>query len=421
MQTDALGRRLRPRRAARVVVSAWACAAACAAVGALGACRFHVDGADIPSLFEVTDGGVSDGAGPSVGDGAMPGVGFQPSNVAPTHVQEGAASLTSPHDIDTEKLLIDGAPPPVGIVFVPEATHDAWAVLSVHDLTVGADLVVHGRRALIVVAVGDIRVSAIVHAEADRRTPGPGGQFTGPGRGGDGKTSSSDHSGGGGAGHGTVGGAGGKSNASTNGEGGLAGVAYTDALLGGSGGGDGANAAICAMGSGLGLGGAGGGAIQLSAKGLIDLVASGGIHAGGGGGRGGCDDDVGSAGGGGGAGGTIWLEAPTMRLLGKVAANGGAGGSGAHFGFINTNTGEDGENGKLDAIGGIGGRSRGGDSGAGGNGGVRGLAPTPGAMQQEAGGGGGAVGVLRLRTRAVAPVTAPDTVLSPAPALTTDF
>ena len=392
-----------------------------AIAGGAAGCSFDVHGIDLPSLSSL-DAGLGDGAQDSTD---LARGGFVPSNVSPTHVQEGASSLAGVHDIDTERLLIDGQAPVPGIVFVPEATHDEWAVLSVRDFTVTSDVRVHGRRALVVIAVGDAHISAVIHAEAKLRSPGPGGQFTGAGHGSDGKSNGAQDSGGGGGGHGAVGAAGGPSKASVNGEGGTGGIAYSGALLGGSGGGDGAgiNSTIaqpCPAGGAFSLGGAGGGVIQISAKGALELLALGGINVGGGGGRGGCQDSA-SAGAGGGAGGTIWLDAPMVRILGRLAANGGGGGSGGRTDAFSGDDGEDGADGTLDAVPARGGMSQGDNSGAGGAGGALSVDAVAGTRDFNAGGGGAGVGKLRIRTRGVAPTTDPSTILSPGSELTTDF
>ncbi len=345
---------------------------------------------------------------------------FVPSHVAPTHVQEGAISLVGVKDIDTEKLLIDGKPPVAGVAFVPETTHDAWAVLSVKDFTVSSDLLVHGRRSFILVAVGSVKLSAVIHAGASSRTPGPGGQYTGIGHGGDGKTTSNQDSGGGGGGFGTVGADGGPSQANNNFEGGVGGPTYTVELGGGSGGGQGAGSKGCTMNQGWSEGGAGGGAVQISAKLGIDIDATGGINAGGGGGRGGCS--VASAGGGGGSGGTIWLEAPSIRVVGKLAANGGAGGSGGSNEVVRSDFGIDGQDGALSANPAAGGPPVGANSGKGGSGAAL-LSATalPGGKSLNGGGGGGGMGRIRVRTRGASPITAPETLISPLPEKSVDF
>jgi len=219
--------------------------------------------------------------------------------------------------------------------------------------------------------------------------------------------------------------AGGDSLASTNGMGGAGGGTYLHELAGGSGGGDGAGTSSptfkpCPTGKGFSQGGAGGGSVQLSAKLNLDLAESGGINVGGGGGRGGCGEAA-SAGGGGGSGGSIWLEAPTMRIVGKLAANGGGAGSGGRSSGIDQDDGNDGDDGLLDVLGARGGTSPGSGAGKGGNGGSLMTDAAPGGKELNAGGGGGAVGRIRLRTRTVSPVTSGVTIMSPPAEKTVDF
>jgi hypothetical protein len=400
----------------------WAIASALAlwATLGVGGCRFSVPGFDLASSF-ANDAAVGDMPPPL----DLIGVPFVPSNVVPADVLLGAASLSGPTDIDTDLLLIDGAAPPSGVVFRVATQHTDWAVLSVHDLDLNANVIVHGTRTLIILAAGNASISAVVHAEAKTRTPGPGGQYTGPGNGGDGKASFFANSGGGGAGHGGPGGVGGTSTAATDNQGGLSGVVYSGALLGGSGGGDGAGANAgqlggCAAGSTASDGGAGGGAVQISSAETLTVTTAGGVNAGGGGGSGGCHDAA-SAGGGGGSGGTIWLEAPVMSLLGTLASNGGGGGSaGQDVPFANAE-GANGGDGAFSPIAAAGGASAGSASGAGGAGGAQGVDATAGGHNTSAGGGGGGAGFIRLRTHLGPPITASTTVMSPAATISTDF
>lgn len=375
----------------------------------------------VPGFSVSTDGAASDGG--LVVDAAH-GPAFVPAHVSPGAVVPGASSLSGASDIDTEQLRIDGAAPIPGIVFKADPVNDGWAVLSVHDFSVTRDLLVHGRRALVVVAVGAIEVRATLHAGAQQRTPGPGGQFTGEGPGSDGKSSNANDSGGGGAGHGTLGATGGASASSSNGEGGQGGIAYATELAGGSGGGAGSGAvggAIpCPGNQGFSLGGAGGGVVQLSAGTSLDVLFAGTIDAGGGGGRAGCKESA-SAGGGGGSGGSLWLEAPKMNLAGSITANGGAGGSGGRANGTDSNDGQDGQDAPSSTTPARGGQSTGMGSGAGGDGGVLGVAPATGDKATNGGGGGGAVGRIVLRTRATSPITGATTVISPAPAKSVDF
>ena len=412
------GRIGRSDRLARAIAGVWALVTVAALC--FSACSFEVGG------LLLVDGGSSDSLSSddlAGTDGPTSSTGFAPAHVAPSHVQEGASSLSGVHDIDTDNLLIDGVTPPPGVVFVPEVSHDAWSVLSVRDFTVGSDILVHGRRSLIVVAVGKVKIDGVIHGEASARTPGPGGQYTGLGHGGDGKNNASADSGGGGGGYGDVGAAGGDSTASTNFEGGGAGAAFTVEISGGSGGGNGsgANGTIpCPANQGWSAGGAGGGVIQLSAKLGIELTDDGGINVGGGGGRGGCKEAA-SAGGGGGSGGSIWIEAPSIRIIGRLAANGGAGGSGGSNEVINRDDGLDGQDGAVTLNVAAGGPSSGGNSGAGGAGASLLSGAIVGGSAVNGGGGGGGVGRIRIRTRGASAVTAAQTLITPAAVKTVDF
>jgi hypothetical protein len=137
-----------------------------------------------------------------------------------------------------------------------------------------------------------------------------------------------------------------------------------------------------------GLGGRGGGAVQLSARLVITVAASGRIDAGGSGGRAGGIGDVG--GGGGGSGGLIGLDGLTVVTVSGaiVAANGGGGGGGADGA-----AGTDGGDGQLGAVAADGGGGAG-NAGDGGRGGFRDT-PTGAAggggngFDGGAGGGGG--------------------------------
>ena len=137
--------------------------------------------------------------------------------------------------------------------------------------------------------------------------------------------------------------------------------------------------------AGLGAGGAGGGAIQITSGTRINVM-----------GAVGAPGYSGSVNGGGGAGGGILLEAPAVTISGGVYANGGAGGCGS---FSQTTT-SDGSLSTMPALGGPCSNNQ-----SGGNGGAGTTAPTDGqslsntaGTTQYAGGGGGAVGRIRINT-----------------------
>jgi hypothetical protein len=109
-------------------------------------------------------------------------------------------------------------------------------------------------------------------------------------------------------------------------------------------------------------------------------------------------------GGGGGAGGTILLEAPSITIAGKLAVNGGGGGTRLAYGAHAT----------LDRMPAPGGTA---PTTANGNGGIGGTGDMPAGglpMGGTFGAGGGAVGRMRFHTRAGAVTVEAGAVLSPA-------
>lgn len=269
----------------------------------------------------------------------------------------------------------------------------ALSVFRFKSVAFKGPIAVRGGNPVVIVADGVISIEDIVDARGtcNSNGAGPGGSSggnsgadgNGTGRGRRGNAGPGDSSGGGGAGFGAIGGVGGEANGVN---GGLAGSSFgaptiTD-LVGGSGGGSGAKA-----GEG-GVGGGGGGALYLASNTEVRIIATGGINAGGCGGRRGTGQD--GSGGGGGSGGAILIEAPVVSILGGLAVNGGGGGSGID--------GTDGQSGQLTPVAALGGASSlSGDGGPGGAGSI--FAGTPGGADSPAGGGGGAVGRIRINTR----------------------
>jgi len=389
----------------------------------VGGCHFGLKGVGGDSGPSSTDdAGVDDGAGDDLGPPGDDMGGFLPSHVPPGTVSTEAPDLPlGITAIDTSALTINGAAPPSGVVFAPVAGHDEWAELVIGGWTVDQNVKVTGTRALIVVAARKVDVAAIIDGSADHLAAGPGAS-TG-GKGGDGTESGDYDSGGGGAGFGSAGAQGG--DGSGNLAGGTAGSSFGDTRTffgGGSAGGLGGGATRCgATEMTRGRGGAGGGAIQISSAVEVAVEANGGIDVAGGGGTGGCGS-LASAGGGGGSGGTIFLESPSVTVLGKLGANGGAGGGGGSGN--GSNDGHDGANGALSTTPAAGGQAGAGgflSSSNGGDGG-NGAAGTSGAVrgqnQQNGGGSGGGVGRIWLRTPETAtPVIGTAAVMSPAPAI----
>jgi len=278
------------------------------------------------------------------------------------------------------------------------------AILRIDAMTLAptSTLTVYGSRPLIIIAGGAVQIHGLVNASALYSRPGPGGSVAGPGAGEQGEHKSFRDGGGGGGGFGSNGANGGDATtlAGSDAQGGAGGPAYLDNVLtvltGGSGGGkDGLDCSYAP--------GAGGGAFQLFSFVSIDVFADGAINAGGGGGGPGRECPAGNdsslgGGTGGGSGGAIDLQAPTIAVLGRLAANGGGGGGGA---------GEDGEggfgqNGRITgpASGGIPGGL---EASTGGSGGFGNEEPSPGFEEfsgvGNAGGGGGGAGRIVVRTK----------------------
>jgi hypothetical protein len=303
---------------------------------------------------------------------------FSPTQVVTTNEDAPDRAFGSA-TIDTTALTIDGAS---DAAFVRDGD---VAVLYANSLEATGEIRVIGDAPLVVVANGDVLVTGTIDTSAQGRTAGPGAVELGAGAAGASVFYEERHSaGGGGAGHGTVGAAGG---GRADLPGAAAGAAYTsDALVGGSRGGDGGFAY-----GDIGAGGAGGGAIQISSATSITIEGS--LLASGGGGAGGGGGFVG--GGGGGSGGTILIEAPTLVIAGSLIAHGGGGGGGG-AGCGNCETmGTDGANGaKERAPGGIGGIPQGSPGGFG----ATDLSADAGnGDNSKGGGGGGGAGRIILR------------------------
>jgi hypothetical protein len=402
----------------------------------LGGCEFHVNPAGNPLNAEPDQSVTVDlaGAAPDLAAPAIDLLGLDLTGVdlatppppdlspvfTPSHVPAGsykpaASDLTDVTEIDTKSLKIrvnGGAAQdvPAGVTFVNEGAN--LAVLSVGAWTVNQELRVVGDRGLVVVAAKAVTVAAPLHADAQREVPGPGGSAAsaGSGQGADGeKVGTYGDTGGSGAGFGTDGAQGGDVTGVNGMNGKSGGSSYGDPIAtfsAGSGGGNGGEANKCPKpGS---LGGGGGGSLQISSAISLTLAASGNITASGGGGRGGCVDGpaiFASGGGGGGSGGEIFLEAPTIAVNGILAANGGAGGGGATY--TGTVAGFDGNDGQASGMpaqptGPAAPTMMPGNHG--GAGGAINALPQKGGsvgVDLNAGGGGGAVGRIWLRTRGV--------------------
>lgn len=272
-----------------------------------------------------------------------------------------------------------GDAPPMGVF-----------VMSALDVPSGSTLAATGTHSLVLLVDGDVDIAGTVDvaASAGGAAGGaPAGDGDGPGAGGRG--AGSPDGGGGGGGLGSTGGDGGPM---TPGPGGpVVGNISLVPLVAGSGGGGG--------GSPGGGGGRGGGAVQISARGSINV--SGTINACGQGGDGGTiemimDMTTGEitiatgGGGGGGSGGSVLLEAHAVSIDGIVAANGGAGGQGS-FTDDSQVDGADGDPEVVPAP------STGGNNAGGAGSGLDGVAGD-GLTDTEGGGGGGGAGRIRINT-----------------------
>lgn len=311
--------------------------------------------------------------------------------------------------LDSDTGEITGARDPgpgliSGIDYVQRANAGVFRFKS---LEITGTLTVRGSKAVALVALSRIKVTALVDAQGDcvGTNAGPGGQpggnlqtaGMGPGGGGTGGGSHDNAGGGGGGAYGVPGAPGGHGADVTRA--GAPGTPYNDefdTLIGGSGGGGGGG------GKG-GRGGGGGGAIQLVANHRIEFTASGAINAGGCGAKESPNQDDG--GGGGGSGGLIVLDAPAVVLDAAtvLAVNGGGGGG-------SDSSGKDGNPGRLSRNPAAGGQGQ----AMGGQGGAPPVLPgLVGGNAKNGAGGGGGVGRIRIATANNAGLTGGAAMCSP--------
>ena len=277
---------------------------------------------------------------------------FIPSNVDASEFDPNAPSLDIQQNTVFDTTRCQSAANTASVVTMNDGGEAC--VLRARDVRVREDTVLHilGNRPGILLVTGNVTIEGIVNASAQLTIPGPGGfgggqpiegraNGSGPGGGGAGEVESLEFEDGGGGGGGAcgMGGMGGRGgDPPSNAAGGTGGRATSPGdlqpLVGGSGGGRGRGS----IGDGIrnaGLGGAGGGALQISARGRIDIDGGVLIAAGGGGeggkGDGGFRANWGS-GGGGGSGGSILLEAAELTSTGLIAVPGGGGGGGSDIG-----------------------------------------------------------------------------------------
>ena len=277
----------------------------------------------------------------------------------------------------------------------------AFTLFNFKSLTLEGTVTLIGDRPIVLVADGAVTINGTLVARGlcSGSVAGPGGFAGGNGSGssgagsGGGDGAASPSTGGGGGGYGGSG-AGGK----TEPGGDVFGNAEISLLLGGGGGGAGSG------GGNFGRGGGGGGALHIVSNTKIEIT--GGIN------NGGCGGDPGTgnsdSGGGGGAGGAILLEAPIVTVTGALAVNGGGGGGGGG------NTATAGADGTLDRTPAAGGSGAASDEG-GGSGAAGSVGPGSGAGGSNPGGGGGAIGRIRVNTKGNMGAMLTGATLSPAP------
>jgi len=324
--------------------------------------------------------------------------GLDPSNLDGSNLDVASGDLVISGEVlfDTGPCVEDAfGPSPPHVAVSTSRAGRSVCVIAASSISVESAGVLRfiGHRPAFLLSTGPIDVSGRIVASAVGSEPGPGGRrpatrSTSPSPC-DGEvppcTEADAHdAGGGGAGHGAVGGAGGRI---CGGEGGaVRGVVELDPLTGGCGGAEGQ----LGDGYGQGAGGAGGGELQISSASSIAVATSGRVTVGGGGGGG---AEQWSSGGGGGAGGGILIEAPEIRVAGRIAANGGGGGGGS-YGL----NGEDGRDDDVRAVGGASTSDTGAPGGRGGAGATPGGEPGEGGTYYNGGGGGGAAGRVRINT-----------------------
>jgi hypothetical protein len=290
-------------------------------------------------------------------------------------------------------------------------------VIAGRSVSVPSAFVAIGTRPLVVVGIEDVTIESGGAIDVSSKTGVRKGAGANTGTCSSGAAAENDDGGGGGGGGGglgTAGGQGGEGDHNRNtpldgvGNGGAAGSAQTvTTLRGGCAGGKGGDGAQAG-----GAGGDGGGGVYVIAG--RKLTIAGDVFASGGGGAANNNNaGIEQGGGGGGAGGVIGLDAATLDITGRVAANGGAGGGGGGGGSGATGgkSGEDGSTTLWNM------RARHGDAGPGNDGvGADGTAVgkidllTP--HDGMAGGGGAAGGLGFVRIDGNFPVGAQ---ISPAP------
>ena len=379
------------------------------------------------------DAAVPDGTSPD----AAPCVPWDALNLSPT-VTPCDTALGVPVDlslaagayaIDTDSGQISGdvsAQLP-GVLILQSSGSEMLRVVNLGQFSIanGATVVITGRNPLVFVVHADATIAGILDVSA--RVDGTGTSTAGPGAddadactggfGAVGQAAQASTGGGGGAGgggFGNTGGNGGDGNGTGLGFYGVHGSATGNMTLvplrGGCPGGHGGATSSLTAG---GRAGDGGGALEVTARGVIDVRGT--LKAAGSGG--GTPGSVNAGGGAGGSGGAILLDGDTVHVeaSGTLCANGGGGGEGGQVG----GTSAPGENGTCSATqaarGGTG-NATGGDGGDGGSGSsTLGKTGANGVSSGGGGGGGGSVGRVRVRGRTTRTID-PSAIVSPAAA-----
>jgi len=342
---------------------------------------------------------------------------FDPGEVAGDGGVAGRVSLSCAAWFDSTDgglSWCSGQPLPTVRVVNQAGGPDA-VVLAMRRLDVSGSLALVGSRPVILAVYGDVTVAGTISARSGTGVAaGAGSNPAGLCNAGDGLAaggSAGTGSGGGGGGYGLPGGGGGALTGTGGVPGGTAGGATGNAeivpLRGGCSGGEGGRPND--IGATGGHGGVGGGAVQISAAGLLQFTGSGTVTASGAGGQGGLEDRTGdgsgggNGGGGGGSGGAVLLEGQDVLIPSttRLTASGGGGGESGSWSIIGT-IGDPGGDGPTTT--GNGGTAGGGaticsDGAAGGSaaGGAGTGVSTPYISGDcGAGGGGGSVGRIRV-------------------------
>lgn len=277
-------------------------------------------GFEVPVGASATDGG--DGSGSATGDGGLGCYGTGLVIVCPITQPPPSYTITVPTTLDTNVIgnctTVNGS--------INGGAITGVCVVIAEDVAIKATLRGIGPRPLVIVATKALTVEGLIDVASHRNSQGAGTSTTVCANG----VGPTVLGGGAGGAFGGQGGLGGNAEGGTSGP-----IAIPPTALRGGCRGQG--------GSGLfgvgGDGGYGGGVFYAIAG--TEIAVAGAINASGEGGRGGTFAvAAGGGGGGGGSGGMIGLDAPNVRVMGELFANGGGGGGGSS-GVENAGGGDD--------------------------------------------------------------------------------